>query len=64
MKQNRVQKLLQQLAAEEQDAVARMIERHSQEMLLLIAEKVGGRDQAWGEYWTKVLEYKYKYLKK
>ena len=20
--------------------------------------------QAWGEYWTKVLEYKYKYLKK
>ena len=21
-------------------------------------------DKAWGEYWTKVLEYKYKYLKK
>ena len=21
-------------------------------------------NQAWGEYWTKVLEYKYKYLKK
>ena len=23
-----------------------------------------GAYQAWGEYWTKVLEYKYKYLKK
>ena len=24
----------------------------------------GGGRQAWGEYWSKVLEYKYKYLKK
>ena len=30
----------------------------------IIIDAVYGVYQAWGEYWTKVLEYKYKYLKK
>jgi hypothetical protein len=38
--EERMQLLLAKLAAEEQAAVSRMIEKHSQEMLQLIANKV------------------------
>ena len=38
--QEQLKALLQQLAAEEQAAVSRMIEKHSNEMLQLIEEKV------------------------
>ena len=31
---------------------------------IYIAKEYIESTQAWGEYWTKVLEYKYKYLKK
>ena len=38
--QEQLKALLQQLAAEEQAAASRMIEKHSNEMLQLIEEKV------------------------
>ena len=38
--QERVKLLEKRIAAEEQSAVARMIEKHSQEMIALIAQKV------------------------
>ena len=39
-RERRVQQLKQRLAAEEEAAVARMVEKHSQEMLRLISDKV------------------------
>ena len=41
-RERRVRELKQRLAAEEEAAVTRMVEKHSQEMLRLISDKVPG----------------------
>ena len=37
--------------------------KDNQKLGAILDRAVWCKQQAWGEYWTKVLEYKYKYLK-
>ena len=39
-KEERMKKLMEKLSADAKDSVARMIEKHSQEMLLMIAKRM------------------------